>query len=152
MGIGNFLSRFAARVLDVDDTVVPKEQIDTLRDFLSRHQFDLSSRKIEKLLNTLKQKHLVDSITVIKQDGDLVISSEGNGVGDAATGAHLLKQISTQVEKPESIMIKLGNQWLMLLPFEDKIYMIKASASLSNIELKALAKEVEHFLNKRSQN
>lgn len=37
----------------------------------------------------------------------------------------------------------------MLLPFRDKIYIIRAGAGLESLEMKAIAKDVEKFLSAR---
>ena len=149
--LGRLFRRVASSVLEIDDTAVPYEQLEILNDFLSKHQFDLSSGNIEKLLRELKKKHLVDSISVIGKDGELVVSSEGNGNQEASLASSLLNYIDAEIATPESVLIKGNNSWFMLFPFNSKTYIIKAQASLSNIELKALAKELESFVSEKNK-
>jgi hypothetical protein len=52
--------------------------------------------------------------------------------------------------KSETVLIKNNNDWSMLFAFGGKIYVIKAPASLSTIELKAISKEIEKFLEKKT--
>ena len=143
-----FFRAIASSILDMDDTTVPYEQLEILNDFLSRHQFDLKSHDLSKLMKELKKKHLVDSITVITKEGELVVSSEGNGHAEAQYANSLLSYIDNEHSTPESVLIKGSGNWFMVFPMNGKTYIIKSPASLSNIELKALAKEIEGFVEK----
>jgi hypothetical protein len=90
---------------------------------------------------------LVDSITVSK-GGELIASSEGNGIGDSFASAALLEFITKQISKPETVLMKMLDAWYMIFPFNQNIYIVKAGSNLSTIELRALAKEIEGFLKK----
>ncbi len=144
--IGMLFRMVAASILDMDDTTVPYEQLEMLNDFLSRHRFDLSGEDMNTLLAELKKKHLVDSITVVSSEGELVVSSEGNGHDEASSANMLLRFIDSELATPESVLIKGVGSWFMLFPFNGKTYIVRAPSSLSNIELKALAKEIESFM------
>ncbi len=138
----------ASSILEIDDTTVPYEQLEILNDFLSKYHFNLNPGDMNRLLSELKRKHLVDSITVMNNDGELVVSSEGNGNMDVLSASSLLKHIDTDLASPESVLIKGSNGWFMLFPFNERTYVVKAQSSLSNIELKALAAELESFVPK----
>jgi len=135
----------AGSILEMDDTCIPYEQLEILNDFLSKYQFNLSTSDMNRLLKELKRKHLVDSILVMDKSGELVVSSEGNGNAEAASAATLLKFIDSELATPESVLIKGSRGWFMVFPFQGKAYVVKAQASMSNVELKALAKEIGHF-------
>lgn len=141
--IGGLLRFIASGILEIDDTVVPYEQLEILNDFLSKHRFSFDGKGGAKLLSELKRKHMVDSITVIGQSGDLVVSSEGNGHSEGTLAASLLRQIDSELATPETLMIKGLGSWFMVFPFNEKTYIIRAPASLSGVELKALANDME---------
>lgn len=148
---GNFFRKIAGSILEIDDTAVPYEQLEILNDFLAKHHFKLDKKDINKLLKGLKRKHLVDSITIMNKGGQLVVSSEGNGQREVGLANHLLNYIDTEMASPESVLIKGNNNWFMLFPFEERTYLVKAQSSLTTIELKALAKELEEFLRENQQ-
>ena len=143
MAFGGLFRTVASRILDIDDTSVPYEQLEILNDFLSKHQFNVSGKDSSRLLNVLKKKHMVDSITVVNHDGGLVVSSEGNGVSEGQLAKTLLSYVDSEFSTPESLLIKGANNWFMVFPFNEKTFVVKAPSSLSNVELRALAKEVE---------
>lgn len=139
---------FASRVLAIDNTALPKDQIRVLREILSGHDFELRAQNIFELLIALKRKHLVDSIIVTKRDGSVIASTEHNGFKEAITGTALFNYVSSELSRTENILIKSGGEWFIVFPFNEKIFVVKASSSLSTIELKALAKELEVLLKK----
>ena len=144
------VARIASLVLDLDDTQQPAEQIAALNDFLSRHKFEIKTSDIDEFLGMLKKKHFVDSITISKF-GELVASSEGNGVSDSFTSTALLEFITKQIAKPETVLLKLPSGWFMLFPLNESIYIVKAGTNLSTIELRALSKEIEKFIVREKQ-
>jgi hypothetical protein len=149
-GLGRVFRAIASSVLEMDDTVVPYQQLEILNDFLAKQQFTLNASNVGKLLKGLKRKHLVDSITVLSSAGQMVVSSEGNG-NTASAVPSLLSYIDSELATPKSVLIQGCNGWFMLFPFNGKTYVVKAQAALSNIELKALAKELESFVSKNGR-
>ena len=138
------LRKFALRVLD-DDTSKPVSQIEFLRDFLSKHKY-VYSQDFEENLEILKRKHLVDSFLVTNLDGSVVVSSEGNGHTDGIMGTAMLSYIKSELPDSESVLIKRNKHWFMLFPLEKKVFIVKAGSELSNIELRALAFELNSLL------
>lgn len=145
-GISRIVRGIASRVLAIDDTVFPKSQVSMLQEIFSRHNFDLDFDDFSELLLALKHKHLVDSIIVTKRDGTVVASSEQNGLKTAITGTALFNYVNSELAKTETILIKSNGDWFMVFPFREKVFVVKASASLSVTELRALAKELDCFL------
>ncbi|MDD5148571.1 MAG: hypothetical protein PHH08_03865 [Candidatus ainarchaeum sp.] len=141
------IGRLAAIVLDLDYTQQPKEQIAALNDFLTKNKFEIETGDLEEFLALLKKKHFVDSITISKA-GELVASSEGDGIGDSFASAALIEFIGKQIEDPQTVLMKMTDCWFMIFPFNQNIYIIKAGTSLSTIELRALARELDSFLKK----
>ncbi len=141
--IGGLLRAIASGILEIDDTAVPYEQLEILNDFLAKHRFSFEGKEGAKLLTELKRKHMVDSITVIGQSGELVVSSEGNGRSEGTLATSLLRQIDSELATPETLMIKGLGSWFMVFPFNEKTYIVRAPSSLSSIELRALAKDME---------
>lgn len=89
----------------------------------------------------------MDSITISKA-GEFLASSSNNGTGDSFSSAALLEFVAKQISRPETILLKMANHWFMVFPFNQNIYIVKASTNLSTIELRALAREIEEFLKK----
>lgn len=143
----NFLKKFASKLLGLDDTYLPISQIEALADFLGKQKFDVASDNLDLALLDLKRKHLVDSVLVANNDGSLIASSESNGASiEAINSAALLSYIKAEMPKSETIFIKRDKDWFMLIPFNSKVYIVKASAELSNIELRALTKELDSIV------
>ncbi len=143
------LRKFALRVLD-DDTKKPHSQLEFLRDFLSKHKY-VYSQDFEENLVILKRKHLVDSFLVTNLDGSLIVSSEGNGHTEGIMGTAMLSYIKSEMPDSESVLIKRNDSWFMLFPLEKKVFIVKAGSELSNIELKALAFELNGLLQSNKQ-
>lgn len=139
-----FLKGFAKGILD-DDTTKPIVQIDFLKEFLSKHKY-VYSQDFEENLVILKKKHLVDSFLVTNLDGSIVVSSEGNGHTEGIMGTAMLSYIKSELPDSESVLIKRNEGWFMLFPLNKKIFIVKAGADLSNLELKALSIELESLI------
>ncbi len=146
-----FLMRVAEKILDVDETVEPATHIRFLEDYSSRMVFDTKAGDIAEFLRLLRKKHLVDEIVVSTLNGSAIASTNGNPVAQAITGAALFNYVKSEMPKSETVIVK-SNGWHMLFVFNRKLYMVKAAADLSNIELKALAKEIDLFLSNKGLN
>ena len=138
------LRRFASRILD-DDNKKPHAQLEFLKDFLSKHRY-VFSEDFEENLEILKRKHLVDSFLVTNLDGSIVVSSEGNGHIDGIMGTAMLSYIKSELPDSESVLIKRQGHWFMLFPLNKKVFIVKAGAELTNVELRALAFELDGLL------
>ena len=141
------LRDFAHKVLDIDDTKLPEGKIRLLKDHMAKYKQQMKeAASLREMVNFLKRKHLVDSICVSEADGSTVISSNGNDLSEAVTATALFNYISSEVPSSEAVMIKANGEWFMLMQSEKKVYAVKAPASLTTIELKALARDVEKAL------
>ena len=147
--LANALRGLARAVLDLDDTEVPREQLNLLSDYLWRHKFDTNARDAKELLKVLEKKHMVDGISVLAASGALLASSNGNGVEEAMTGAALYSYVSSEFPESESILVKSRGAWFMVYRSMKRIFLVKAGASLSNIELAAISREIEGFLSRQ---
>jgi hypothetical protein len=144
-----FLRSFAHSVLDIDDTSKPQAQVDFLHDFLSKHKY-VFSNDFEENLSILKKKHLVDSFLVTSMDGSVIVSSDGNGVNEGLIGTAMFSYIKGEMPSSEAVLIKKEDGWFMIVPYNKKIFIIKAGSELSNIELKALALDLSSLLHENS--
>ncbi len=147
--VRNFLKRFAYKVLDVDTTQKPQDQVDFLQDFLSKHNY-IFSNNFEENLMILKRKHLVDAFLVTNMDGSVVVSSEGDGINEGWIGAAMFSYIKGELPSSEVLMVKKEDGWFMVSPYNKKIFIVKAGSELSNIELKALAVDLSSFMSENS--
>lgn len=139
------LVKFASKVLDLDDTVKPEAHLRLYEDYLDRFSFDTDTTDVAKFLKELKRKHLVDEIVVATLNGSSIVSTNGNSVSQAVSGAALYNYVQSELPKSESVLIK-SNGWQMLFKYQEKLYIVKASADLSQAELRALAREIDAFL------
>ncbi|MFH1391626.1 MAG: hypothetical protein ABIH20_04915 [Candidatus Diapherotrites archaeon] len=148
----SLVKKFATKVLDLDDTVKPVGHLKLFEDYLDKFDFDTNTPDVMKFLDVLKKKHLVDDIVVATQNGSTVVSTNGNSVTKAVSGAAMFNYIQSEHPKSESVMIKSNGYWNMIFPDKDKLYIVKASSDLSVTELRSLAKEIDAFLETRNLN
>lgn len=146
---GNLLRGIAGMVLGIDNTAVPREQMEALYSYTSRFNFDTDTKNLKELVGVLKRKHLVDSICISYNNGSCLVSTNGNDLNEAITGSALFSYIRSEIPTSKAVMIKGENGWYMLMPHSDKIYIIRAGAELNSIEIRAIAKEVEQFLERK---
>jgi len=140
------MKAFAEVLLGLDETHVPESQIKAIKDLLSKYKFDVTGKDINKALRILKKKHLVDSILITQKNGSIIATTEnGSSTAEAITGTALWNYIASELPRSETALIKT-NAWHMIMPYKQKIYIIKASSNLTTIELKALVKELEEFI------
>jgi len=148
----SLVKKFATKVLDLDDTVKPVGHLKLFEDYLDKFEFDTNTPDVMKFLGVLKKKHLVDDIVVATQNGSTVVSTNGNSVTKAVSGAAMFNYIQSEHPKSESVMIKSNGSWNMIFPDKDKLYIVKASSDLSVTELRSLAREIDVFLETRNLN
>lgn len=146
-----FLKRLSSKILGMeDDTKLAFDQVNAIADMFSHLNFDIETDDLKELVKLLKKKHLVDSIVVTKRNGSVIASTNGNALKEAITGTALYNYISSEIPKSQSVLVK-ADDWYMLFPFKEKMYIVRAGSNLSNIELKALAKEIEEFIDRRQE-
>jgi uncharacterized protein YeeX (DUF496 family) len=145
-GVKRLVHSVTKRVLDVEDNRTPQEQMKLLNNFLSRHKFELNTNSIQDLVQSMKKKHLVDSICICSPNGSIVISTDENDFSEAIIGSAMFNYIRTELPESETILVKDKENWFMIFPFNGKIYIIRAASDLTRIELQILAKEIESFL------
>ncbi len=149
MGLRKRFKRMIDWVLDVDDTSLPSQQFACITDFLAHQRYDLSSNELSELMATLKNKHLVDSVLVTTPTGQLLAASEGDGVKEAVLSSALFNYVESELASASSVTVQTGPNWLMIYPFNKKLFVVKSKSGLSNIELRALCRELENVLLKR---
>ena len=147
-----FFKKMAYKVLDLDDTVQPTEQLKLFEDYLGKYEFDTNTSNITEFLDILKKKHLVDDIVISTMEGSSIASTNGEGVSRAVSGAALYSYIQSELPKSESILVKSRDHWNIFFPHNNKLYILQASSDLSIVELRALAKEIDSFLVKENFN
>ncbi len=145
-GVKQFVRSMTKRVLDVDDNHTPQEQMKLLNTFLSRHKLELNTTSIQELVQSMKKKHLVDSICICSPNGSIVISTDENDFSEAIIGSAMFNYIKTELPESETILVKDKENWFMIFPYNGKIYIIRAGSDLTRVELQVLAKEIESFL------
>lgn len=154
VGARKFLKRMAEKLLDLDDTSEPVAHMRIFEDYLGKFQFDTDTDDVKEFLGVLKKKHLVDEIVVASLNGSAIVSTNGNSVSQAVSGAALFNYIKSEIPRSEAVIIKSSQSagWHMIFPCNKKLYIVRASSDLSTIELRALAKEIEAFLVQKALN
>ena len=147
MSFSEFVKSLARKILDVDSTEQPKEQVELLLDCAQRFRSGEHPEDMTALLQWLLEKHFVSSITVASRNGSLVVSSNGHGEEDAVQAATLFNVVSSEHPRSEAVFVK-GDSWKMVIPFKDRLYLVHAAADLTHTELTVIAKEIEDFLQK----
>ena len=150
MGISGVFRRFAEVVLDIDSTELSIEQCRALEEFSAKMKFDTDTTDLKKLMGVLKRKHLVDSICVAKLNGSSIASTNGSSGTECILGTSMFKYINSELPKSESVFVKVDGNWLMIMPYDAKMYIVRAPSNLSTIELKAIAKELERALKRKT--
>ena len=143
--LGIAVKRLAAKVLALDDTALPAEQVRFIGQLFSRREQETRTKDLNKMLKAMKKKHIVDGIIVSKLDGSLLGSTTGNGSHDALIGTALFNYVRSELPNSKVILIKQDG-WHMLFHYADRIYIVKADNHLAGVELRALAREVEKFI------
>lgn len=148
-GLSYFFTKFAAKVLDFDHTALPEQQFAMIQDVLANESIQVKGTEAKELLSCLKRKHLVNSITVRRLKNDVVFSSSGNGQAESKSALNLMSFASKNFATADIVTVRTEKDWVMLMPFEGSIYVVKANSCLSTVELRAIAREIELELKKR---
>jgi hypothetical protein len=144
--VSALLRKVTRKVLDVENDSPPHDQMDLLNNFLARHKWELNTSSLQDLIQGMKKKHLVDSICICSSNGSIVISTDENDFSEALIGSSMFNYIRNELPDSETVLVKDKDNWFMLFPFNGKVYIVRAGADLTTIELRALAREVESFL------
>lgn len=145
MSISGKIKKIAEVVMENDETEFPKEQFDFLHSFKDRHKFFFENKDLDGLLQELKKKHLIDSITICTADGSMILSSDGNGSNKSVSYAAIFNYVRSEIKDSEVLLVKAG-LWKMLIPYQNKLYIVTAASDLTLTELHALIKELEMHL------
>lgn len=146
---GQIFTMFAAKVLAFDQTSLPKQQFAMIQDMLANEKILVKGKEEKELLNCLKRKHLVNSITMRRIRDGLVFSSSGNGQAESKNASDIMNFVNKNFALADIVTMRTEKEWIMLLPLQENLYVIKANSSLSMVELKAISKEIETILKKR---
>ena len=63
-------------------------------------------------------------------------TANGNGLKEAITGTAMFNYIKSEIPKSETVLVK-SNEWYMLMPYKNKVFIVRAPASLSTVEFGA---------------
>jgi hypothetical protein len=148
MGLAFFLTRFAAKILDFDDTSVPREQMAVINDVIAKRNIEVTGEKANELLGCIKRKYLLNSITVSKPASGLVFSSGGDGHMEAKGAESVIKFVGKSLTKADVVSLKGEREWMTLTQLNGRIYIVRANSAINTVELRALAREIDSVLQK----
>ena len=146
---GNIFTRFAAKVLAFDQTSIPEQQFAMIQDLLANENIPIKGKEAKELLSCLKRKHLVNSITVRRLKDGMVFSSSGNGQAESKNASDIVNFVNRNFSLTDIVTMRTEKEWVMLMPFRESLYIIKANRSISVVEIKAIAREIESTLKRR---
>jgi len=144
-----FISRFAAKILAFDNTELPEQQFALIQDMLAGQSNEIRGKNAVELLSSLKKKHLVNSITIRRLNNGLVFSSSGNGFDEGEKASDVLNFANRIFDGTDFFSMRTKKEWIMLFPWENSLFIIKANSSVSPVELRAIAKEIEKTLKRK---
>jgi len=97
---------------------------------------------VEKLLDYLQKKHMVDSISVFTEDGVLVATTLSE---DEATHEYsIFEQVDLELSDISHVFILKGD-WIIAFRRGAHIYIVHAPAYVNMVELSAIARDVERM-------
>ena len=152
MGLKKTFRGLALKILDLDDTAAPRNQIDLIKDCTrKRERFDTAhAADLNDLVATLQKKHAVNSIVISNGNGSIVASNNANAHELAVARTALFNYINNEIPQSETVLIKTS-EWHIMISYNGKVYIINAESDLTQSELKAIAREVEGFLSNNNK-
>ncbi len=102
-----------------------------------------SDADVEKMLEYLRKKHMVDAISVFTDEGTLVATTLPDE--DAVHEYSLFEQIDLELEDVSHVFILKGD-WIIAFRRGAHVYVVHAPAYVNMVELSAIARDVERML------
>ena len=102
-----------------------------------------SDADVEKLLEYLRKKHMVDAISVFTEEGTLVATTLPDE--DAVHEYSLFEQIDLELDDVSHVFILKGD-WIIAFRRGAHVYIVHAPAYVNMVELSAIARDVEKLL------
>ncbi len=102
-----------------------------------------SDADVEKLLEYLRKKHMVDAISVFTDEGTLVATTLPDE--DAVHEYSLFEQIDLELDDVSHVFILKGD-WIIAFRRGAHVYIVHAPAYVNMVELSAIARDVEKLL------
>ena len=152
MSLKSKVKGLALKILDLDDTALPQEQIELIKDCTRRlERFDtVHADDLNELVGILKKKHAVNSIIISNGNGAMVASNNANSEELAVARTALFNYINHEIPQSDIVLIKTS-EWHIMMSYQGKVYIINAESDLTQSELQAIAKEVEGFLSNNNK-
>ncbi|HIP74474.1 MAG TPA: hypothetical protein EYH23_00110 [Euryarchaeota archaeon] len=98
---------------------------------------------VEKLLEYLQKKHMVDSISVFTEDGVLVATTLPED--EAVHEYSIFEQVALELSNVSHVFISKGD-WIIAFRRGAHVYIVHAPAYVNMVELSAIARDVERML------
>jgi len=149
VSLSYIFTKFAVKILDFDNTCLPEQQFAIIQDMVANQTIPITGKGVKDILLCIKKKHIVNSITVRRMKDGVVFSSTGNGMGESKNASDLLAFVGKSFSGTDVITMRNEKEWVMLLPLQEHLYIVKANSTVSTVELKAIAKEIQSVLKKR---
>lgn len=98
---------------------------------------------VQKLLDYLRKKHMVDAISVFTDEGTLVATTLPEE--DAVHEYSLYEQLALELDDVSHVFILKGD-WIIAFHRGNHVYIVHAPAYVNMVELSAIARDVEAML------
>jgi len=138
--ISKLLTKVSTKIFDEDTG-----EETNISEMLRYKKIDLCSKDLDEYLSKLRKKHLVNDIVVTDIDG-LVIGTTSKNLKDGFRSAAMYNYINSETKNLSIILIE-ADGWQIIFKFEKKVYFLRANDSLSRIEVMAIVKDIENYLN-----
>ncbi|MBI1973944.1 hypothetical protein HYS54_03955 [Candidatus Micrarchaeota archaeon] len=95
----------------------------------------------------IAHNYSVDSIVVSRKDGSVLMSNTDKAFERAVKTSSLYEYTRSEFPKAEMLLVKDGDDYNIVYPHGDMIYVLKSSASLSPTETEKIVEQLRAGLN-----
>ncbi len=134
----NIFSKLVYKILGLDDTDLPLEQINYLKDVSKEYSVtEISRNTFNEFVDSLLRKHLIDSVVVFKANNLLYSSSP-----EILELANKIYDMFSAFKRKDKVLYFNVGSWVSMFERDDFVYLIKSEARLSEFELNAVSKDI----------
>jgi len=131
-------SKLAIKLLGIDDTEFPTEQVGYIRDVSKEYSVpEITKNTFGEFVDSLLHKHLIDGVVVFKENTLLYSSSP-----DLLELANKLYEMFTGFKRENKVLYFNVGSWVSMFEKNAFVYMVKSETRLSEFELNAVAKDI----------
>lgn len=135
-----FLDRFLGKKSFEDKE---SAYIEFIKELLERPKPPVKNPKtMDEFAKNVAAEFLVNSITVAKRNGSILMTTEDNSFEKAVKQSSIYEFIASEFPKTKMLSIKDVDTYNIIYPQGDLIYMLKSSADVSPAETKRIVQQL----------